>query len=562
MPLKLVEFVRTSYWLWQILFFAIVTAAVLVARIVSRRSKAFRFPLGSNDGRNVILTVAASLLLFLLLTLISGVREPSTHDEFVYLYAADTFTHGRLANPTPVSPRSFESYHVLVEPVYTSKYPPIQGVFLAVGKFVTDLPIAGVWLSSVFAALVLMWLLRAFFSPQWALWGTLLWVCSPLNIIWSGYYWGGHAAMIGGALSLGAFFRHRNRPSARLAAAWAGGVFLLFHSRPFEGVILTTTLVILYAADLVKSRFESPQRWPATVLCIGMFLSLASVALYDLRITGDPFQIPYALQHRQYHHTPLFVFDDAGTPTREVPRFIKELDDRWMSEFQADYGTRSAALKSTGERLLIYPAWLTRSPFLLILLACGFIAAVYRRTREDVYILVPIAASAVGLLLTTFTGDRFAAPITGLAVILMTFGARRVIAGASYLRPLVAALPFIVIAGYLAGLFMTEASRKQHIAASFDSRRDGFASRREIEDHLIASAGKDIIFVETTNVNPADPRFYVYNEADMANAEIIWAHRLSDTENRTVTGAFPNRNIWLLKNDGGKARLTPFEGED
>ena len=56
---------------------------------------------------------------------------PAIHDEFSYLLAADTLAHGKLANPSPLSPDHFESMHILVQPTYASKYPIGQPAFLA-----------------------------------------------------------------------------------------------------------------------------------------------------------------------------------------------------------------------------------------------------------------------------------------------------------------------------------------------------------------------------------------------------------------------------------------------
>src|SRR5579862_1473537 len=138
---------------------------------------------------------------------------PKIDDEQSYLLLADTLLHGRLTNPTHPMWQHFDTIEVNMIPTYASVYPPVQGMFLAVGKLLSGSAFFGVMLGVAIMCGAICWMLQAWMGPRWALLGGLLAIMRFGTFsYWADSYMGGAPAAIGGALLLGAFARIKQEP--------------------------------------------------------------------------------------------------------------------------------------------------------------------------------------------------------------------------------------------------------------------------------------------------------------------------------------------------------------
>jgi len=473
---------------------------------------------------------------------------PALHDEFSYLLAADTFATGRLTNPTHPCWEHLESYNVIQQPTYQSKFPPAQGLALAAGQFLTDEPIVGAWLATAAACGAVCWMAYGWLPARWALTcGLLAAVNVQLLRFWGHSYMGGAVALLGGALVFGALRRMWRRWRTRDALLLAAGLLLLANSRPYEGLIASLPVAGTLAVALVKGLRRSG--WspilrtlaPAAGVLAAGFLAMG---LYNLCVTGSPWRFPYQVWHETYQtgsfwtQTLLTTAIEPGSGDAP-PRTVGSPPN--VDDWQLWLARRS----DVGRKLL--QQW---QFYVGLLLTPALLAVPVLHRRQAGWTLLAAATCSLVLiaicLQNTNGHAHYAAPIGGLLLVLVVQGLRNI----AVWRPAGQPRGRWVVDGLVAGVVATSVA---YVATDWALRPvlaplAWSLERAAVERTLGSDATGDLVIVRYPDTRETGVQWqeWVYNRADVDRADVVWARDLGAQKNQALLEYFTGRRVWLL----------------
>jgi hypothetical protein len=547
----------------EILFYGIGIALLLTVtffaphrglRCVRVIERAFA-ALARRRGLAIFLTGLTAFAVVAVMTAIIGVPLPKVDDEFSYLLAADTFTHGRLANPPHPMWEHFETFHVLQQPTYASKYPPGQGLLLALGKVIAH-PIVGVWLGAALACAAVTWMLMAWLPARWALLGGLLSAVHPEVLMWSQRYWGGCAALMGGALAIGGFRRVMKRPRIPDALLMAAGVAVLLFTRPYEGGVLTLLLGTVMLVAAFRKRIELRELVVRVVLPAAALLCVATAWLgfYNMRVTGNPLRMPYQIHVEQYMAAPIFIWQSAPPLPAYHHADMRDFHTGW--EYRGYEKQRNPAGLATG---LLERTWrLIRGEMRMWFLSLSLFALPWALRRDGwmkftlVFTLIFFAA----LLLVNWTFFHYAAPVFGL----FFFSAVQCMRHLRTWRWRGKPTGLFLARGSVILCAVSVLATGRDVAAQFP---DGWwDQRQQIVDQLHREGGRHIIVIRygpnVANTPSFGYRDWTRNGADLDGSEILWAREMDAAHNARLFDHFTDRRVWLLDVDISGTKLLPY----
>lgn len=490
--------------------------------------------------------------------LIGGIAEPKVHDEFSYLLAADTFAHGRLTNPTHPMWIHFESVHIIHQPTYMSKYPPGQGAILALGQWLSGQPIVGVWLSMGLMCAAICWMLHAWVPSRWALIGGLLALLNPIlgiNGLWAQNYWGGAVAATGGALVLGGIRYLLKAPQIHHALLTGIGLAILANSRPYEGLLLSVCAGSMLLWGFWRYRnFEMRMlsgEVIAPLLLVGG-ISVVWMGYYNYRLTGNVFRLPYQIHEASYGIAPLFVWQrPVPAPEYRHDRLRKFHTMFELPFYTAKHSWVGFGLVNFVEGLMYFVVAGNILALPLIVNSRALIRWIFRNPWARIA-FVTYSVVALGIMFETYSFLHYWAPVVALnyyftvqAMRLWQWRDRRI-------RRLVVPVTFCLVTLFL----IVSVTPRFNVEADTLSPH---VQRASLLAHLEQRPGKHVVLV-SYGPEQSIHNEWVYNEADIDGAKVVWAHDMGRIENCKLVNYFKDRVIWSLniERDDEPVKLNPF----
>jgi hypothetical protein len=523
-------------------------AAVLLASAIIARPfvSPYARRLAPKTGWCVLLLALLPVALRLAMLAHHPVPVPEVYDEFGHLLVADTLLHFRLANPAHPLHQFFETFFVLQTPAYASIYPLGQGIALAIGQVIFGLPWAGVLLSSAALCALCYWMLRGWTTREWALLGGVLAVIEfgPLNQ-WTSSYWGGSLAAAAGCLVFGALPRLRvssmPRQSNRVRDGALLGLGLAVHwlTRPYETILLAIAVLLFFLPALRPQHLRALAK-PALAAALVLIPAIGLSLLQNRQVTGSWTTLPYSLSRYQYGVPASFTWQANAVPHLELTR-EQQLQYKMQTSFRSSGPETIASYLQRLEYRVRFYRFFFLAP---LYVALPFFFARMREWRF-VWVALTLLLFALGVNFYPFFEPHFIAAETCLFVLVSITGLQQL----SKWNDAGSIIIFLCFAHFVFWY-----------ARSFTDRLNP-DPRAAIHQQLALAPGKQLVFVRYWPQHIFQNE-WVYNEADIDHARIVWARDLGSTEDQKLLHYYADRTAWLLEPDAMPPQLSAYHVEE
>jgi hypothetical protein len=514
---------------------------------------------------SVLIVGLAALIARLAILPICPIPLPFCTDDFSFLFAADTFLHGRLTNPTPAMWIHFETIHVSMQPTFMSMYFPAQGLLLAAGKLLFGNYWYGILITSALMCAALCWMLQAWLPPTWALLGGFVAILHlGLFSYWiNTYHAAGTITALGGALILGAIARFKRHPRFRYSLLMGIGVVLIALARPYECalVCLPVACALAHWFCFAKNRPSPASVIRLMALPMAMIVTAAAwLGYYDYRAFGSPFTLPYTLNRATYAIAPYYVWQSKRPEPayrHESMRLFYQSEIDFYNRIHNPYRFIPYTLLKVGIGVLFFAG-----TALLIPLIMTRRVLLDRRVRFLVLCLLILMA---GMGVEIYLIPHYLAPYTAVFYALGLQAMRHLRLWKFEGKPVGLAWSRLIIALCLGMAGLRLCADSLHITikkwppynwnvAWYGPGHFG-VERQRVENALEKLPGKQLVFVRyLKDHNVLDE--WVANAPEIDSSKVIWAREMDPASDLELMRHYGDRQAWLVQRGGDSVAVS------
>ena len=289
---------------------------------------------------------------------------------------------------------------------------------------------------------------------------------------------------------------------------------------------------------------------------LALILALGTVAdcYYNLRVTGNPWVLPYSVNHATYGLTPFFLLQKPRPEPTYHHAVMRQFYEGDFHEYQAELTFAGYLQFKVAKAALLWAFYL--GPVLTIpLLAFPCII----RDRRMRFPLIAGAFFLLGLAVETWLQPHYLAPATGLLYLVLLQGMRHLRLWRWHGRPaglaLVRVIPLVCCAMVI--LRITAIAAHAQIEPAWPRGNLDRARILRVLDNL---PGQHLVLVRYGAAHSPHHE-WVYNDADINRAKVVWARDMGEQANRELLQYFKGRHVWLLEPDESPPKLSPYRSD-
>ena len=383
----------------------------------------------------------------------------------------------------------------------------------------------------------------------------------PLNP-WMNSYWGGAFAAAGGCLVFGSLPRLSESHKLRDGLLLGVGLAINLLTRPYESIFLILSVLIFFVPEL---RTRTYYLRPALAVMLMVFSAIAVTLIQNKSVTGSWTTLPYQLSQQQYGVPSALTFQSNPVPHHPLtPQ--QAMDYKMQVGFHGN-GTDTIAsyLERLEFRIRYYRFYFL--PPLYLALPFFLMRMGDRKKQTQAGMPVPLVAGTVLLFalgVNFFPAFQFhyLAAVACLFILMSVAGLERlsrIPAG----REAAQLILFVCVVHFLFwyGMHLFEdedispAMRQYETWNAINHSNPG--RRIVVARQLAVAPGKQLVFVRYYPQHIFQDE-WVYNDADIDAATVVWARDLGADENEKLRQYYPDRTAWLLEPDFRPPRLTVY----